>query len=178
MVIKRTAEVIIIGAGVIGTSIAYGSTSNGSLENAYQLDYRTPNAKYFSPISYYLMDNAFVNSKVYNTVFDAYKECESTCEGTKFRFMECSGEKGGRILIHRTHRNGLSVDFMVPKIKSGKQYKWYDRLGLWHYLLNFDSNGNLIGDKKVSIDFNPQFSNASLKLFKSLGLNLKCRYKS
>jgi penicillin-insensitive murein DD-endopeptidase len=67
--------------------------------------------------------------------------------------MECSTRNGGKTLLHRTHRNGLSADFMVPKIKNGKQTKFYDRLGLWHYLLGFDTLGRLIFDHKVSIDF-------------------------
>ena len=67
--------------------------------------------------------------------------------------MECSDRKGGRLMLHRTHRNGLSVDFMVPKMKKGKQIKFYDHLGLWHYLMNFDSFGRLKLNKKVAIDF-------------------------
>ncbi len=43
---------------------------------------------------------------------------------------------------------------MVPKIKEDKQIKLYDRIGLWHYLLNFNSSGELSLNKKVSIDFN------------------------
>jgi penicillin-insensitive murein endopeptidase len=42
---------------------------------------------------------------------------------------------------------------MVPKIKDEKQYNAYDRIGLWHYLLNFDSTGRLKINKEVSIDF-------------------------
>lgn len=67
--------------------------------------------------------------------------------------MECSDKKGGKVLLHRTHRNGLSIDFMVPKLKEQKQARFFDRLGLWHYLLNFDGSGKLRLNKKVSIDF-------------------------
>lgn len=136
-----------------GESISYGTPGNGSLENAYQIDYRTNNSIYFSPISYYLMGNGYVHSKLHKTILDSYVECEKTCEGTKFRIMECSGKKGGKLSLHRTHRNGLSVDFMVPLKKNGKQKRAYDLLGLWHYLLEFNSDGILELNKNISIDF-------------------------
>lgn len=136
-----------------GSSESVGTTGNGSLKNAYQIEYRTDNSKYFSFTSFYLLGTGFVHSKLYETLVESYKECESTCPGIKFRSMECSLKNGGKTLIHRTHRNGLSVDFMVPKIKDGMPYKAYDRIGLCHYLLNFDSAGRLKINKKVSIDF-------------------------
>jgi len=136
-----------------GVSISHGTPGNGSLENAYQIKYKTKNSRYFSPMSYYLLGNGYVNSRLYSTLLDSYSECERTCPKIDFRIMECSDKKGGKVLIHRTHRNGLSIDFMVPKIKNGKQKKFYDRLGLWHYLLQFDSNGRLKMNKKISIDF-------------------------
>jgi penicillin-insensitive murein endopeptidase len=99
------------------------------------------------------MGNCYVNSKLYKTVLDAHVECEETCKNIDFKMMECSDDNGGEILLHRTHRNGLSIDFMVPKLKNGKQTTFYDHLGLWHYLLNFNSEGKLKFDRAVSIDF-------------------------
>jgi penicillin-insensitive murein endopeptidase len=42
---------------------------------------------------------------------------------------------------------------MVPKMKNHKQVKRYDKIGLWHYLLNFDAAGRLTMNKDVVIDF-------------------------
>ena len=100
-----------------GISESIGTPGNGLLKNAYQIKYKTSNSKYFSFISYYLIGTGFVHSRLYQTLLDSYKECETTCPGIKFRTMECSLKKGGKTLIHRTHRNGLSVDFMVPKLR-------------------------------------------------------------
>jgi len=136
-----------------GTSESIGTQSNGSIRNAYQIKYKTSNSRYFSFISYYLIGTGYVHSKLYYTLIDSYNECETACPGIKFRIMECSLKEGGKTLIHRTHRNGLSVDFMVPKVKNQKQVKSYDRIGLWHYLLNFDPTGRLKINHKVSIDF-------------------------
>ncbi|HRF39886.1 MAG TPA: hypothetical protein PK198_13940 [Saprospiraceae bacterium] len=57
------------------------------------------------------------------------------------------------MLIHYTHRNGLSVDFMVPKTRKGRQTRRYDHIGVWHYLLEFDPEGRLSFDAATSIDF-------------------------
>lgn len=55
------------------------------------------------------------------------------------------------MLIHRTHQTGLSVDLMTPLVKNGQQYRRTDGLGIWHYLLSYDSKG--YWNKKVKIDF-------------------------
>lgn len=136
-----------------GESRALGTVGSGSLENAYLLPYRGQNFKYFSPVSYFLLDNAYVHARVHRTLLSAYKNLEQTCPDTFFRIMECAHKGGGKMLIHRTHQNGLSVDFMIPKKKNGRQSLLYDRLGIWHYLLEFTDAGILKLDKKVEIDF-------------------------
>ena len=136
-----------------GVSISKGTPSNGVIENAYLIDYKGENFKYFSFIRYYITQNGFVNSKLYNTIIDSYLECEKTCPEIEFKIMECSNHTGGKIILHNTHRNGLSIDFLVPKKKKEKQSTIYDQIGLAHYLLDFDSNGCLSFNQKVTIDF-------------------------
>ncbi len=136
-----------------GKSRSIGSVGKGGIENPYLMPYSGNNFRYFSQISYYLLDNGYVNSKVHATTLDAYTLCESTCKGVEFRIMECSNRTGGKMLIHRTHQNGLSIDFMVPKKKGDSQSKLFDRLGIFHYLLEFTNSGQLKLDKKVEIDF-------------------------
>lgn len=132
-------------------SKSIGTRSNGKLENSKLLPYQRKNFKYFSWLSYYIMDNGYLHSKVHNTLLAAYKICERTCPSIQFKVMECANKEGGKMLIHRTHQTGMSVDFMVPKIRKSKPFRMYDNLGMWHYLLNFDKDGNL--NKNVSIDF-------------------------
>ncbi len=159
-----TIVLIIILAGILaipdvfyknaGESFSIGSPGNGRVINPYKIKYNSKNVRYFSPVSYFVMNNCYVHSLLAKTLTDSYKSCEKTCPGTKFRIMECADKKGGKLLLHRTHRNGLSVDFMVPKIRNNKQVRIFDHLGLWHYLLNFDSDGRLLLNKKLRIDFN------------------------
>jgi penicillin-insensitive murein endopeptidase len=57
------------------------------------------------------------------------------------------------MLPHRTHRNGLSIDFMMPKLQNGKPYYGLDDLGAGHYALTFNDEGKYEKDKSISIDF-------------------------
>jgi len=138
-------------------SKAFGTRSNGTLENAWLMPYSGNNFESFSFISYYFWKNAYTHSTIHDILLDAYVECETTCPDIQFRYMECSNKKGGKMAIHRTHRNGTSVDFMVPKKRGGEQSTIWDRIGLLHYLLEFSTSGKLIVEKYVDnsarIDF-------------------------
>jgi len=112
-----------------GKSISHGKVSTGYLENAYLFPYRG----------------------VYNTVLDAYKVMETKSPQTTFRIMECSDKHGGKLAIHNTHRNGTSIDFMVPK--KGTAFYHFNNLGMLHYLTEFDEEGKLLLNKNVEIDF-------------------------
>ena len=136
-----------------GQSEVIGSVRNGGLENAYLLPYKGKNYQYFSLSSYYLANNAYTHHQVYQTVLDAYDVCASTLPNVRFGLMECSDKKGGDMLIHRTHENGMSVDFMVPKLRNGKPNHWLDYLGYVHYLLEFDDQGRSKAFSGIEIDF-------------------------
>lgn len=136
-----------------GKSKSIGKVGNGKLENAWLIPYSGENFKYFSFISYYLMKNGYIHSKVYDALLDAYKICKQTCPETYFRLMECANKKGGKMAIHNTHQNGMSVDFMVPKVKNGKPSQWLDKIGLLSYLLEFTNDGKSKINKGIEIDF-------------------------
>src|SRR5690554_8143272 len=67
--------------------------------------------------------------------------------------MELSSEEGEKLYPHKTHQNGLSVDFMMPKLKDGKDYYGLDTLGVNHYLLKFNDHGEYDKDPSITIDF-------------------------
>lgn len=136
-----------------GESISHGTIRKGSIENAWLLEYSGNNFQYFSPFSYYVMTNAFVHSRVYHTLHMALATCEHTAPGIQYRIMECGNKEGGKMLLHYTHQNGLSVDIMSPKMKKGVPDGTWDQMGLLHYLLNFNPDGKLNLSKQVEIDF-------------------------
>ena len=137
-----------------GESKSIGSVRNGKLVNGYLLPYKGPNFEYFSPLSYYLMNNGYTHSTLYKVVMEAYQECAKTCPGIDFKIMQSTDRNGGKLFIHRTHQNGFGIDFMMPTInRKGKQINAFDWMGMWHYLLNFDENGYNEIMRNVRLDF-------------------------
>ncbi|MCC6703144.1 MAG: penicillin-insensitive murein endopeptidase [Fluviicola sp.] len=133
-------------------SISEGSVSNGSLTNGRILPFSGKNFQYFDTTSY-LYKRAFVHEKVLQSILDSYQNLEITCPDCHFGIMECSNEHGGPIKPHRTHQNGLSVDFMTPLLKNEVPTNALDNLGASHYLMQFDKNGNYTSDPSYRIDF-------------------------
>ncbi|MEL6803686.1 MAG: penicillin-insensitive murein endopeptidase, partial [Bacteroidota bacterium] len=113
-------------------SISRGTPAKGSLQQAAKLPYRGPGYRYFSPLSYYGLRRAYVHDKVKKTVLQAYQQCHVKLPERRFVLMECSKRRGGSMKPHRTHQNGMSVDFMTPLSKQGKAKRWLDHLGVWH----------------------------------------------
>jgi len=134
-----------------GKSRATGTVGKGKLENAWLMPYSGENFRYFSPLSYYVLNRGYVHHKVHNTLIAAYETCAATCPDIRFRLMECAHPAGGKMWPHRTHQLGASVDFMLPKTKNNRPFRWFDRLGVWHYLLNTDGKGHYTDN--VAIDF-------------------------
>jgi len=132
-------------------STSKGSVSNGSLENGKLLPYNGPNFWYFDKGSY-LSSRGFVHSKVKKTVLDSYKNLEVLSD-RNWCIMEASNQKGGKLYPHRTHQNGMSIDFMMPLKKDNKPYYQLDSSGTMHYLMTFDDNGYHAKKKDVQIDF-------------------------
>lgn len=132
-----------------------GTVRNGELKNGHRFKYHNQNFSYFSTLSYYLLNNAYTNSKVKKTVEEAYQSLYQKFPDQKWKMMECSNKKGGKMRFHRTHQNGTSIDFMVPLLntKSNQQSRSRDHYGMWHYLLKFDKNGFVNGSNKTQIDF-------------------------
>jgi penicillin-insensitive murein endopeptidase len=56
----------------------------------------------------------YVHSRVHDVVVGAYAALAKSYPDVVFVYGETGFETGGRFKPHRTHRNGLSVDFMVP----------------------------------------------------------------
>ena len=141
----------LIAAPAVGAeSTCYGTPSNGRLENGEQLPASGPNFTSYSSIAS-LAGRTYVHSKVQAAIVAAYKALETSAPGTVFVYGETGWKAGGRFRPHRTHQNGLSVDFMVPVLKEGKSVPLpTSPLNKFGYNLEFDDSGKL--DEYV-IDF-------------------------
>lgn len=133
-------------------SVSLGTVSSGSIQHAKLIPFKGDNYQYFDRWSY-LNGRAFLNGKVLSAVLNTYANLDGKFPNRQYRVMECSHKKGGKLFPHRTHQNGLSVDFMMPLKKGGKPYYKLDDKGVKHYLLKFDNTGKYENDKAVSIDF-------------------------
>jgi len=134
-------------------SQSIGTPGKGSLKNGKLIPFKGHNFTYFDTQSY-LNGRAFLNDKVLKSMLAAYKKFETLLPNRMFYVMECSNQNGGKLFPHRTHQNGLSVDFMMPLIKDGKPFYGLDTLGGDHYFLEFDNDGIYKEDPSISIDFN------------------------
>ena len=136
-----------------GTSESIGSVREGKLHNGWLMPFEGKNFRYFSRFSYYILNNAYVNSKVYDVLMDAYASCETSCPGKEFVLMECTRKRGGRMLIHWTHQNGTSVDFMVPTKRADGKSSLSNKAGMFHYLFQYNHEGKFTLSPKTEIDF-------------------------
>ena len=91
-------------------STCYGTTSNGSLENGVQLPSEGVNFEGYSSIAA-IAGRTYVHSSVRDIVIEAYQRLEKMEPDKVYKYAETGYEEGGQFKPHKTHRNGLSVDF-------------------------------------------------------------------
>lgn len=102
------------------TSTCYGTTSKGKLENGVKLPSSGKNYVGYSTIAR-LVGRTYVHSQVRTIIVKAYQSLETDQPDKVFKYAETGFEEGGKFKPHKTHRNGLSVDFMTPVVdESGK----------------------------------------------------------
>jgi penicillin-insensitive murein endopeptidase len=94
-------------------STCYGTTSRGRLENGVKLPARGASFQAYSLVLAGV-GRTYVHSRVHDVVVGAYVTLAKSHSGVVFVYGETGFETGGRFKPHKTHQNGLSVDFMVP----------------------------------------------------------------
>lgn len=138
-------------ADICATSICYGTPSNGRLEGGVQLAKSGPNFEPYSSLGV-AAGRTYVHSKVANVISDAYAVLARSKPELKYVYGESGWKDGGRIKPHRTHQNGLAVDFMVPARDAGGKSVALPS-SVWNkfgYDIEFDSKGRF---EELSIDF-------------------------
>ncbi|WP_395791653.1 penicillin-insensitive murein endopeptidase [Aquimonas sp.] len=94
-------------------SRCFGSVSQGRLENASKLPVTGANFQAFSGAAAAL-GRTHTHSVVRAIALDAYAVIAAQQPELRFVYGEASWPQGGRLRPHRTHQNGLSIDFFVP----------------------------------------------------------------
>ena len=132
-------------------STCYGTTSKGSLKNGVRLPSSGKNYTSYSRMAI-IAGRTFVHSEVRNIVVAAYLTLESLQPDKVYKYAETGKRNGGIFKPHKTHQNGLSVDFMTPVMnENGKSVHLpthaLNRLG---YDIEFDQQNQY---KSLTIDY-------------------------
>ncbi len=132
-------------------STCYGTTSQGRLEGGVSLPGSGENFESYSSLGN-LLGRTYVHDKVKGVVVESYKKLEGSHPDKVFMYGETGWEKGGQFAPHKTHQNGLSVDFMVPVLDGeGRSVPLpTGPLNRYGYDLEFDDAGT---SGELRIDF-------------------------
>ncbi len=118
-----------------------GTPANGSLRDAVSIPHHGENFSSYSTLGW-LLGRQHVHSKVYATLIDAQQELARLRPEVHTVFAESGWPFGGRLRPHRTHRNGTSVDILVPVVRDGAPVPFPASLfNGFGYTVQFDSQG-------------------------------------
>ena len=132
-------------------STCFGSVAKGRLEGGVALPSGGANFSSYSSTAE-LAGRTYVHSRVREIVLAAYLSLQTASPQKVFVYGETGWKTGGRIRPHRTHQNGLSVDFMVPvRNAKGRSVPLPSSpLNKFGYDIEFDAAGRF---EDLSIDF-------------------------
>nr|WP_267498652.1 penicillin-insensitive murein endopeptidase [Massilia sp. IC2-278] len=129
-------------AAPVQASTCYGRPGAGSIAGAVALPADGANFEAYSRLGVQ-MGRTHVHAHVREVVLDAYAALARSAPGTQFVYGETGLKEGGRMRPHRTHQNGLSIDFMVPVLDArGRSVPLPSSpLNKFGYGLEFDTGG-------------------------------------
>ena len=141
----------IVSTANAAASTCFGTPANGRLEQGVKLPNEGKNFSTYSSLGASL-GRTYVHSKVADIVLAAYAALEESAPRKIYVVGETGWASGGRIRPHRTHRNGLSVDFMVPVLDTaGRSVPLPTHMGnKYGYNIEFDNQARY---ENYRIDF-------------------------
>lgn len=133
------------------SSQCYGTVARGRIENAVQLPAEGRNFHAYSRLGP-MLGRTYLHSRVLEVVLASYAALEKTAPNKTFVYGETGLAHGGRFRPHRTHQNGLSVDFMVPVLDASEHSVPLPAnvLNEFGYNVRFDAQGRY---RDYRIDF-------------------------
>ena len=117
--------------------VCVGQTSSGSVEGARRLPVRGDNFETYC-LPCVLALRTYGHAPAIETTLAAFERLATERPQTRYVYGEIGFPWGGRFRPHRTHRNGLSFDFMVPLVATTLPTGIGNRFG---YDGVFDGNG-------------------------------------
>jgi penicillin-insensitive murein DD-endopeptidase len=133
-------------------STCYGTPANGRIKHALRLPSAGRNFRAYSRAGVSL-GRTYAHAHVVDAVVGAYAALMRTAPDKTFVYGETGFVNGGSFKPHKTHQNGLSVDFMVPVIDaSGRSVPLPgDATNRYGYDIEFDANGRH-GDLRIDFE--------------------------
>lgn len=130
-------------------ALSLGTSGHGRIRGAVRVPCSGDNFTAFSWLACALGRN-FAHPLVVRTVVDAYARLATDMPERTWQYGEIGWEDGGRFWPHKSHQNGVSVDFLMPvRSEAGKvallPVSPFQQFG---YGLEFDRRGRL-GELKV-----------------------------
>lgn len=95
------------------TSQCFGSVANGRIDGSVKLPLRGDNFQAYSALAA-TAGRTHVHSQVAAIMAASYQVLAATHPDVRYVYGETGWPSGGRFRPHKTHQNGLSVDFFVP----------------------------------------------------------------
>lgn len=138
-------------AAIKEEAFSFGDGRCGKLQGGVPLPCRGANFESFAQTACTLGRN-YLHPLVRDTVFDAYRALAVSHPTRAWQYGETGKAQGGALWPHKTHQNGLAVDFFVPVVDgAGRPAKLpislFNKLG---YGLEFRRDGRL---GELRIDF-------------------------
>ncbi len=158
----------------LAQSTCYGSTAKGKIDGAVQLPSSGKNFIAYSSLGVTL-GRTYVHAEVSKTVVAAYDAMSRVSPDVHFVYGETGWQSGGSFRPHRSHQNGLSVDFFVPvrddmgrsvplPIGIGNKFGYgieFDADGRFeHFIIDFET----MGEHLYQLDLAAKKLNAPIKL--------------
>ncbi len=127
---------------VSAQSTCVGSWEQGALRDGVQLPSDGANFSVYSDLGAMLGRN-YVHDKVAAVLLDAYQQLVKQAPELRFVYGETGFAEGGPFKPHKTHQNGLSVDFFVPvRTRQGEITTLsMSPLNKFGYAIEFDQKG-------------------------------------
>lgn len=94
-------------------SRCYGTVAKGRLESGVKLPTDGANFSAYSKLAG-AAGRTYVHAKVADVIVASYATLQARTPGVHYVYGETGWAAGGSFKPHRTHQNGLSVDFFVP----------------------------------------------------------------
>lgn len=151
----RIAAVVALALACVQPAAAdsqcYGRPGKGRLDNGVKLAPRGDNFSAYSLVAVGA-GRTYLHATAADIVVDAYARLRGALPSNRYVYGETGLEAGGRFEPHRTHQNGLSIDYFVPvRDRSGNSVALpTDGQSRFGYDIEFDSNGRY---KQFRIDF-------------------------